>query len=522
MKANEYKVLITASGVGTGLGEIIKYRNKTLIRVDTKPVIAHIIESYPKAAHFVITLGHFGSQVKDYLELAYPDRDITFVKVDKYTGEGSSLGYSMLCAEKHLQSPFIYHASDTIIKQRIPVPDTNWIGGFNGEGSSNYTSFNILNGKIQKIMDKGILNPDYLHIGLVGVHDYKNFWKTLKKLYKQNIYGEGLADFHVWNDLIEQGSDFKINEFTQWFDTGNIDSLKKHFAKTFYNLDKNTEAIFIHDNKKVLKLYQDPLLISQLVARSRVLKSLVPKVTDSNNNFLTYNFVRGDLYADVANPKNFEEFLHWSQKHVWQPVKEVSDTEFKKHCYKFYYNKTLDRIEQFLKTRNIVDTENIINDEKVPSVKEMFTQIDFDWLTTTSQTHFHGDYILDNIIKTPKGYTLLDWRANFGGLIKAGDMYYDLAKLNHNLTINHQIISNDLFTIKRDKNNVTCDILRKENLVQCQRVLFEFLAENNYNTKKVEMLTALVWFSSSSLHHHPYDLFLFYFAKLQLWRAINE
>ena len=148
--------------------------------------------------------------------------------------------------------------------------------------------------------------------------------------------------------------------------------------------------------------------------------------------------------------------------------------------------------------------------------------IDFGWLCSAEQSGFHGDFILDNLLKSKSGYVLLDWRQNFGGLLKSGDMYYDLSKLNHNLTVNHEIVNNDLFVIETEENEVICDIFRKENLVQCQKVLFEFLDKNGYNSKKVKILTALIWLNMSPLHHHPFDRFLFYFGKLNLWRALNE
>ena len=87
----EYKVLITTSGLGSRLGSLTDYTNKALVRVADKPAISYIIESYPKHTNFVITLGHFGSHVKQFLTLAYPDRIFTFVEIDKYKGEESSL-----------------------------------------------------------------------------------------------------------------------------------------------------------------------------------------------------------------------------------------------------------------------------------------------------------------------------------------------------------------------------------------------------------------------------------------------
>ena len=93
----------------------------------------------------------------------------------------------------------------------------------------------------------------------------------------------------------------------------------------------------------------------------------------------------------------------------------------------------------------------------------MLLDIDFNELCKDEQYQFHGDFIIDNIIKTKKGYVLIDWRQHFGGLYKAGDMYYDLAKLNHNLTVNHDIVHHNLLSVKSENDKIICDINRKEN-----------------------------------------------------------
>ena len=63
----EYKVLITTSGIGKRLGKLTDFTNKALIRVGDKPAISHIVEYYPENTKFVITLGHFGNHIKDFL-----------------------------------------------------------------------------------------------------------------------------------------------------------------------------------------------------------------------------------------------------------------------------------------------------------------------------------------------------------------------------------------------------------------------------------------------------------------------
>src|SRR5574344_257505 len=99
------KVFITTSGIGSRLLDLTKYTNKSMIKIGKRPVISYIIDSYPEDTEFVISLGYFGDHVRQYLSLAYPNKKIQLVEVDKYDGPGSSQVYSQLQAEKYLQEP---------------------------------------------------------------------------------------------------------------------------------------------------------------------------------------------------------------------------------------------------------------------------------------------------------------------------------------------------------------------------------------------------------------------------------
>lgn len=52
----EYKVLLTTSGLGSRLGNLTKFTNKSLVRVGDKAVISYIIETYPKDVEFVVCI----------------------------------------------------------------------------------------------------------------------------------------------------------------------------------------------------------------------------------------------------------------------------------------------------------------------------------------------------------------------------------------------------------------------------------------------------------------------------------
>src|SRR5574342_931429 len=101
-----YRVYIPTAGKGTRLGDKTKYLNKSLLKVGNKAVISHIVDQFPIETEFVISLGHKGDLVKQYLQLSYPDRKFIFVSVDKFEGPGSGPGYSLLQCKKYLQLPF--------------------------------------------------------------------------------------------------------------------------------------------------------------------------------------------------------------------------------------------------------------------------------------------------------------------------------------------------------------------------------------------------------------------------------
>ena len=133
-----YKVLITASGLGSRLGNLTKFTNKGLVRIGKKPALSYIIESYPDDVEFVVTLGHYGEQVEQFLNLAYPDKKITYVPVENYDGEGSSLLYSMSLCKDELQCPFIFHACDTVVEKEEFDFNSNWVAGHKNGRSFQY------------------------------------------------------------------------------------------------------------------------------------------------------------------------------------------------------------------------------------------------------------------------------------------------------------------------------------------------------------------------------------------------
>jgi aminoglycoside phosphotransferase (APT) family kinase protein len=140
-------------------------------------------------------------------------------------------------------------------------------------------------------------------------------------------------------------------------------------------------------------------------------------------------------------------------------------------------------------SRGIEDKADIIHGVEIPLLKELISQIDFEALCNCGPTTFHGDFILDNIIYQGKEtFKLIDWRQDFGGEIEAGDKYYDLAKLAHNLVINHEIVDNNHFKIEIDENGaVKVNIHRFQSLVDCENLFFKYLKSKGLDYNKVKL-----------------------------------
>jgi dTDP-glucose pyrophosphorylase len=520
-----FKVVITTSGIGSRLGEFTKYTNKSLLRIGSKPAISYIIENYPNDTSFVITLGYFGQQVREFLEIAYPHHSFEFVTVDQYEGGRSSLLYSLSQAKHFLQEPFIFHASDTIVLDKIPPPSKNWNGGFRGKGSSNYASFDVLGGKVSAVYEKGNLAPDLLHIGLVGIFDFSLFWELADKALHKKNYAGSLGDVDVLIQMVQE-VDFDGIKFERWLDIGNVDKMNEAKAVLdkgdVHVLDKTGESIFKVDNH-IVKFFYDKQILKNRVLRNKILKGIVPEIDSYKTHFYRYPYVEGQLYATIANSSNFLDFLEWAKKFLWKSVPTVERKKMNDLCEDFYFKKTQKRLNDFYLSRGISDKEEFINGLLVPPVSVLLEGIDKDWICDAIPSLFHGDFILDNILKVEDGnYVLVDWRQDFSGQLEAGDMYYDLGKLAHNLVVNHEMIDDNNFKIVKSRNGeVSINIHRFHTLVECEKILYDWLIKNGYDIKKVEILRAIIWLNMSPLHHHPFDLFLYYFGKLNLYTALN-
>jgi choline kinase len=514
-----YRVVIPVAGIGSRLEGLTKYVNKSLVGISNRPIISHLIEQFPTDCEFVIPLGYKGQLVKDFLELAYPNRIFMFSEVDPFFGEGSGLGLSLLSCKKYLQQPFVFISCDTLVKGKIPEPNLNWMGFAERPNLSEYRTLNIKNNNITEICEKGVVRENLkAYIGLAGISDFKDFWDSMQFA---NSIAIDQGEAYAMKEVLKKKSITPF-EFT-WFDTGNLESLA--IARKAYSingqpniLEKENEAIWFINNN-VIKYSDDEKFIANRIDRVKELNGFVPYIYANRSNMYCYKKVQGEVLSDVATVKIFEDFLEKCQD-LWvqKKLSKVDQIQFNDNCLEFYKAKTFDRVKLFYSNFNKKDNAKLINGEQISSLEALLNKIDWIWLCDGFAGRFHGDLHFENIIysKNNNSFTFLDWRQDFAGDLKNGDIYYDLAKILHGLIVNHGVIANDQYDAVWQGDEIEFDFYRKQNLLDCERRFNSWLQENTYDLKKVRVLTALIFLNIAALHHYPYCILLYGLGKKML------
>ena len=85
-------VCILTAGKGTRMGKYSEIVNKSLLPLNNKAIITHIINFFGDKFKFIIALGYHGQQVKDYLLIAHPKINFTFINIKNYDGPKSGPG----------------------------------------------------------------------------------------------------------------------------------------------------------------------------------------------------------------------------------------------------------------------------------------------------------------------------------------------------------------------------------------------------------------------------------------------
>jgi len=521
---SKYKVCILAAGVGSRMGPLTQNINKAILPINFKAVISHIIEKFDKDIDFVIAVGHKKETVIDYLELAHPNRKIEIVEIDKYVGPGTGPGYSLLLCRDKLKSPFIFFAADTIVLEDIPSIDRNWFGIAPVKNPEQFCTVRIKDNLIVQIDDKIITNNKFAFIGLAGIKDYKVFFNSLEKN-REQISGE-IQVSNGFKSLLEK----KLEPigFT-WFDTGSLENFRKtnvHLLgdENKFDFSKGDEFIFFVENK-VIKYFADRKITEDRVKRAGILEGLTPNIESEKNNYYSYEKLEGNVLYDVMNEKLFSDFLVWCNNKLWdrKVLDDSSEEIFLNACDNFYKKKTNQRLNKFYDKTALTDIEYIVNGIRVPTQKQLFIEVDWDFIVNGIPSGFHGDLQFDNVlhINQMDNFILLDWRQDFGGLLEYGDIYYDLSKLYGGMILSYKNIKENKFSFDISGNKVFYKYDMNSTLIEVREVFENFVITHGFDINKIRLITGLIYLNMAPLHHDPFDHLLYFLGKNMIYKQLN-
>ena len=76
-----YKYCLLAAGEGVR-NSFSKFSHKALLPVNNKAILSHLFEKLDQTIPIVIAIGYNGNYIKEYIKLAHPELDVTFIQID--------------------------------------------------------------------------------------------------------------------------------------------------------------------------------------------------------------------------------------------------------------------------------------------------------------------------------------------------------------------------------------------------------------------------------------------------------
>ena len=482
--------------------------------MNNNAIITHLINKVPEEYEIIVVLGYKGQLLKDYCKAAHPDRNFSFINVDKYEGEDTGPGYSINFAKNQLQRPFIWATVDTLVLDDLPKADHDWIGVYPTSMPELYSTAEVKNGAVTKFTNKSKDGFDYAFIGLAGVYDYKTFWKELN--------GPEIVSAYY---NVKKYKKLECHNF-EWFDIGTVDNYfrsKKAFEDNInYSIPKTNGEFLYKVGERFLKLSPSKSFIQGRINRAKTLKDLVPSLVYNSDNLYAYNWISGNTLYECDNIKVWKKFLEFLTEKLWKPY-NYETTKMSILCKKFYKEKTISRLNNFLKSRSKwYKGEHLVNGHETGMIETILNNFDWESICDGTPTKlFHGDLQFDNALYSDeKSFHLLDWRQDFAGE-DIGDVYYDLSKMYGGILMSYKLMKEESnFSITTDDslddNSVTFNHKTTDNLDKFIPHFESWVDDNGFELEKIKKITSLIFLNMSPLHEKKFGDLLFFKSKILL------
>lgn len=342
-------------------------------------------------------------------------------------------------------------------------------------------------------------------------------WSRVMDSYSNNLYYSGyfsLANLEFFKNCLNANSNFiesidkyielnntKIINSNNWFDFGHINTYYRSRAympnlRHFNSMETDGVKITKYSKAKNNKIIAEAKWYQDL---PQALKYYTPLLLDFNNNNDKAKYDLEYLYLLCLN----EIFVYGKQpsykwKQIFQSCKKfLTDCEkFKPNCYQKYFNneiyldKTLIRLELFLKENPSYDKVLSYDGYKVASLKEMAVNSS-KYIQTPDEELInivHGDFCFSNILFDfrKQSIKVIDPRGHDNNEIFDiyGDNRYDYSKLAHSIIGLYDLIIAEKYHLIDNDFNYHIDFPDVYDLNSIQDLFWEIFVLNDSVEKR--------------------------------------
>ena len=516
MSNTNLTVLILAAGYGRRMGPFSRMVPKALVPYDNKPLISHIMGKFDASTtKFVIACGHMGQLTKDYVTEVHADKNVVFVDIDNYAeGDTGPATTIQMCAE-HIRGGFLWLACDTLFDFDITDKlDHNWIGVHPVDSviASDYCWVERDGETITKVEDK---KPSATavdaFIGLMYAKDDEYLNNLIARGAKETP--EGFA-----------GLDLKAHTVRGWKDFGTYEKWEELSAELVDVSFPKPDELFYCDNRQIIKFWPNPKAAEKRVERALRNTGAMPTRVRSRGPFLIHDFADGDIVYNQYTTELFHKMLTWCESALWTPAPATQDADIDQMlvCRKFYFEKTIERVDMFRAKYPNWSEPIEVNGEPVKTINYYLDKIDWAYLCTeTRWRYIHGDLHFDNTIYDPASgkFTAIDWRTDFGGELY-GDQYYDLAKMLGGLWLSYKDIKHERYRYLEANDRAQLGVPSVNDAKLYETILEDWVIAQGMDWRKVKLLVPIIYLNMSPLHEAPFDKFLVALAQLHFSKVL--
>jgi dTDP-glucose pyrophosphorylase len=491
--------VILAAGRGSRLGRLGDELPKCLLPLDGRAVISHQFALAPRGARLVVVTGYRAEQVEEYVRLAHPDLDVTFVLDERW---GSGPGASLLAARAVVgDDDLVFVACDTLWERNDALWTTDsesWVGvapipagtpaarwcrvvpGSWNEGSVISTA--AIHDKTPDVTPGSLC---WTALARISAEDLEVFWQALTDA--DTIAGEVQLSSGL-QAIVDRGEPLWIMHI-DWLDVGDEQAYRAALAATtgYDPLKPDQVTYVLPTTGRVVKWHVNSEKVAWRAERAKLLGDVVPKPVDQvGRSMFAYEYVLGPTVYQCDTTTLASPLLEWWEENFWSTRTAWRERphNWRELTMKFYRDKTFSRVMALDATLRSVALDAI-------------TRVDWEALVENCVPGtFHGDLTYANVVTWDDDWNTkfvgIDWREDFAGETTWGDLRYDLGKL----------LSGTVFHWE----NATHGDFRRWPSGAVHRDIIRLHASHlGVDVLDVERIAALCLLGSAALHAAPMD-----------------